>query len=83
MKKITILSISVISLFLVSCGGGGWSSEDRSAYMDGCTSGGFVANSYCQCTLDYLESEFPSPDDMLVGGQEFIDAVEHCEHHLY
>lgn len=83
MKKITILSIAVASLFLISCGGGGWSSAEKDAYMDGCTSGGLVADSYCQCTLDYLESSFPDPEDMLVGGQDFVDAVESCSHHLY
>ena len=82
--KILLLSISVISLFLVSCGGGGWSSEDRSSYMDGCTSGGLVAESYCECTLDYLEDAFPDPNEMTMEDSDAIlEAATGCAHHLY
>ena len=84
MKKITMISTLSISLFLVACGGSGWSSADRSAYLDGCNSGGLVAQSYCECTLDYLENAFPNPNDMTMEDSDAVlQAAEDCAHHLY
>ena len=85
MKKITMILSLSISLFLVACGGGsGWSSDERSAYLDGCNSGGYVAMSYCECTLDYLEDAYPDPNDMMMGDADAVlQAAEDCAHHLY
>ena len=74
----------VASLFLIACGGGGWSSQDRSDYMEGCTAGELVVESYCECTLDYLEDAFPDPNEMTMGDSDAIlEAATDCAHHLY
>lgn len=84
MKKITMILALVASLFLIACGGGGWSSQDRSDYMEGCTAGELVVESYCECTLDYLEDAFPDPNEMTMGDSDAIlEAATDCAHHLY
>ena len=78
-KKITLLA----SLLLVACGGG-WSSEDSTAYIEACTSGGQLNDSYCQCNLDYLKDKFPNPNDINSEDSGIIlEAAESCAYHLY
>ena len=78
-KTITLLA----SLLLVACGGG-WSSEDSTAYIEACKSGGQLNDSYCQCNLDYLKDNFSSPDVITSEDSGLIlEAAESCAYHLY
>ncbi len=83
MKKIIKIIILLASLLLVACGGG-WSSEDSTAYIEACTSGGQLNDSYCQCNLDYLKDKFPNPNEITPEDSVVIlEAAENCAYHLY
>ena len=60
MKKILLLSI--ISVFLMSCGGG-WSSEEKEKAMKNCEE--VYEKETCECVLDAVMAKFDSYEDSI------------------
>ena len=58
MKKLLLLAIT--GMFLVSCGGGGWSDEDVAQAMKDCKEEGGNSESECDCVIEKSESKFES-----------------------
>lgn len=58
MKKLVLLSS--VSMVLLSCGG--WSEDDKKAYLDACTVSPNYKE-YCECTLEKVMEEAPDPED--------------------
>ena len=61
MKK---LLLAFIGLFLISCGGGGWSDTDVAQAMQECTEQGGNSKSACECLIGKSESKFESFEAM-------------------
>ena len=49
--------------FVISCGGGGWSSDQKDYFVDVCSGGGSVSESYCKCVLKKIISAGYTPED--------------------
>ena len=60
MRKI-IITLALGSV--ISCSGGGWSSAQKDYYVDICSSGGYVSEAYCKCTLKKIINGGYSPED--------------------
>tara|TARA_Y100001970_G_C14229585_1_gene857786 strand:+ start:1068 stop:1331 length:264 start_codon:yes stop_codon:yes gene_type:complete len=85
MKKVLLLASA--SLFLVACGGSEWTASDQSEYMAGCQSDGYVSKEYCQCTMEYLQAEFPGGSSEIEKNPEAamtsaFNAASECSQHL-
>ena len=48
-------------MFLISCGGGGWSDEDKTMAMNECEG----TTDQCDCIINKMEKKFDSYDDMM------------------
>ena len=59
MKKILLLT--TISMFLISCGGGGWSEDDRNMAMSECEG----TSEQCDCMINKMEKKFDSYSAMM------------------
>ena len=60
MRKI-IITLALGSV--ISCSGSGWSSAQKEYYVDICSSGGYVSEAYCKCTLKKIISDGYTPED--------------------
>ena len=60
MRKI-IITLALGSV--ISCRGGGWSSEQKDYFVDVCSGGGSVSESYCKCVLKKIISAGYTPED--------------------
>ena len=60
MRKI-IITLALGSV--ISCGGGGWSSDQKDYFVDVCSGGGSVSESYCKCVLKKIISAGYTPED--------------------
>ena len=70
-KIINKISIFAILVLLISCGDDSSSSSDlwstsigreyETNFMDGCTSGEYGWDDYCQCGLDWIKRNYPNP----------------------
>ena len=63
MKKLLLLAIT--GMFLISCGGGGWSEEDKTMAMKDCIEEGGNETSQCECVIGKSESQFASYSAMM------------------
>ena len=65
----------------------GWSSSERNEYMSACTEGNYVSRGYCECTMEYLEEEFPDAEGIDHNPRKvekvILDAAEACSFYLY
>jgi len=59
MKKILLLAIT--SMFLISCGGGGWSDADVAMAMDECEG----TTEQCDCMIKKMENKFDSYNELM------------------
>ncbi len=81
------LSVGVVAIIVIifMFMGGGWSEEDKKAYMDVCMMGGNEA--FCECSLDYIMDEYPNAadmeDDPAGAFQVGVDAGTACMDKLY
>ena len=60
MRKI-IITLALCSV--ISCSGGGWSSDQKDYFVDVCSGGGSVSESYCKCVLKKIISAGYTPED--------------------
>tara|TARA_B100000902_G_scaffold182872_1_gene175618 strand:+ start:136 stop:429 length:294 start_codon:yes stop_codon:yes gene_type:complete len=63
MKKLLLLTIT--GMFLISCGGGGWSNEDVSKAVNECVEDDGMAKSDCECLVKQAEDKWDSYDEMM------------------
>ena len=80
MKYLTIVAVSILTLF--SCSSG-WGDEEKSAYLDACTVDADYAD-YCECTLDKVMEASPDPADagtvdIMAISKECIDLMPGVE----
>ena len=62
MKKILLLAIT--SMFLISCGGGGWSDEDVNKAVAECVEDDGMAKSDCECLVKQAQDKWGSYSEM-------------------
>jgi len=77
MKKLLLLT--TIGMFLISCGGGGWSDEDVTKAMKDCTEEGGNSESQCECVIKKSESKFASYATMMKKMEEGPESPEEEE----
>ena len=59
MNRAPVILAAIVMAFLVACGGdGGWTDEERSEFIAGCTSGD-APEDLCACVADKMEVAFP------------------------
>lgn len=75
MKKLFLLTI--IGMFLISCGGGGWSEEDQTKAMEECEQ--YEEKEACECYLDALMGKFDSYEDSINWMEELEKEYEEAE----
>ena len=66
MKKLLLLAVS--GMFLVSCGGGGWSDEDKEMIMADCP---FDSEERCECVLEATMDKWGSKSGLEKAQAEY------------
>jgi hypothetical protein len=65
MRRASVGVAAIAMAFLVACGGdGGWSDDERTEFVAGCTSSG-APEDMCVCMADKMEAAYPDelPDE--------------------
>lgn len=83
-----VISLMVITAFVVTSCNKGWKEEEKKAYMDSCvnaakgTVGEEAAEKYCSCTQEKLEKEYPNAKDIDIQSEASKKIIEECSEFL-
>lgn len=69
MSRAPVIFAAIVMAFLVACGGdGGWTDDERSEFIAGCTSEG-APEDLCACVGEKMEAAYPDdiPDESEVA----------------
>lgn len=73
----TLIGLAAAAALLGACGGGGYSEEFRTSFLESCEESSGGEEAYCQCALEHLEENGPDDEnDITIQDQQ--EAITAC-----